>query len=314
MRYTTRINNVRALEWGINMTQAALFDLINECASWASTVTINGVTFYWVSRQLVIEELPLVFRKEDAVYRTLKVLEEKGLVETAKMDGRDYVRITPEGAKWNSHDAPETEPRENSRDIREKNRNPRENSRNSSGKNPTDKDINNQPANQGTNQFGAPARDPAPRDPSHEIPKPPPAKPERFDPMLALGEHGVDEQLAADWLTVRRQKRAPLTQTALDGLVREAITAGIPVARAVRICVERGWVGFKAAWAWQDDVPQQLQGRVFDQAGNPQGGVVPAGMSATFGGVAMPAGRTSKMSQGLAALEKMKAMIDRGEI
>ena len=132
--------------------------------------------------------------------------------------------------------------------------------------------------------------------------------------MLALGERGVDEQLAADWLTVRRQKRAPLTQTALDGLVREAMTAGIPVARAVRICVERGWVGFKAAWAWQDDVPQQPQGRVFDQAGNPQGGIDQVGMPATFGGTPLPAGRTSKMSQGLAALEEMKAKIDRGEI
>ena len=161
---------------------------------------------------------------------------------------------------------------------------------------------------------GAPARDPAPREPSSEIPKPPPAKPEKFDPMLALGEHGVDEQLAADWLTVRRQKRAPLTQTALDGLVREAMTAGIPVARAVRICVERGWVGFKASWGWWDDAPQHPQGRVFDQAGNPQGGIVTAGMPATFGGVPMPAGRTSKMSQGLAALEEMKAKIDRGEI
>ena len=157
---------------------------------------------------------------------------------------------------------------------------------------------------------GAPTRDSAPREPS----PPPPAKPGRFDPMLALGGHGVDEQLAADWLTVRRQKRAPLTQTALDGLVREAMTAGIPVARAVRICVERGWVGFKAAWAWQDDVPQQPQGRVFDQAGNPQGGIDQVGMPATFGGTPLPAGRTSKMSQGLAALEKMKAMIDRGEI
>ena len=142
---------------------------------------------------------------------------------------------------------------------------------------------------------GAPARDPDP--PSREPSPPPPAKPERFDPMLALGEHGVDEQLAADWLTVRRQKRAPLTQTALDGLVREAMTAGIPVARAVRICVERGWVGFKAAWAWQDDVPQQPQGRMFDQAGNPQGGIVPAGM---------PQGRTSQMSKGLAIIEQFK--------
>ena len=312
MRYTTRINNVRALEWGINMTQAALFDLINECASWASTVTINGVTFYWVSRQLVIEELPLVFRKEDAVYRTLKVLEEKGLVETAKMDGRDYVRITPEGAKWNSHDVPETEPRENSRDVREKNRNPRENSRNSSGKKPTDKDINNQPTNQGTNQFGAPARAPAPREPSSEIPKPPPAKPERFDPMLALGEHGVDEQLAADWLTVRRQKRAPLTQTALDGLVREAVTAGIPVVEAVRICVERGWVGFKASWGWRDDAPQHPQGRTFDQQGREV--VQPAGVPSGFGAATMPPQRTSKVAMGIAVLEEMKEKIRRGEI
>ena len=274
MRYTTRINNVRALEWGINMTQAALFDLINECASWASTVTINGVTFYWVSRQLVIEELPLVFRKEDAVYRTLKVLEEKGLVETAKMDGRDYVRITPEGAKWNSHDVPETEPRENSRDVREKNRNPRENSRNSSGKNPTDKDINNQPTNQGTNQFGAPARDPAPREPSSEIPKPV-AKPPRFEPLAALLALGVDAQVAADWLAVRKAKRAALTQTALDGMVDEAHKAGISVAEAVRICAVRGWQGFKASWDWRDDRPQ---GRTFD--GKPQGGQLSAGEQA----------------------------------
>ena len=161
---------------------------------------------------------------------------------------------------------------------------------------------------------GAPARDPAPREPSPEIPKPPPAKPERFDPLAALAEHGVGEQLAADWLTVRRQKRAPLTQTALDGLVREAVTAGIPVVEAVRICVERGWVGFKASWGWRDDAPQHPQGRVFDQAGNLQGGMVPAGMLDAFGGVVLPVGRTSKMSQGLAALEEMKAKIDRGEI
>jgi len=144
---------------------------------------------------------------------------------------------------------------------------------------------------------GAPARDPAPRDPSHEIPKPPPAKPERFDPLAALAEHGVGEQLAADWLTVRRQKRAPLTQTALDGLVREAVTAGIPVVEAVRICVERGWVGFKASWGWRDDAPQHPQGRVFDQTGNPQGGIVPVGM---------PQGRTSQMSKGLAIIEQFK--------
>ena len=260
MRYTTRINNVRALEWGINMTQAALFDLINECASWASTVTINGVTFYWVSRQLVIEELPLVFRKEDAVYRTLKVLEEKWLVETAKMDGRDYVRITPEGAKWNSHDVPETEPRENSRDVREKNRNPRENSRNSSGKNPTDKDINNQPTNQGTNQFGAPARDPAPREPSSEIPKPPPAKPEKFDAWAVLSDMGVERKHFDAWMQARKRKRlsSPIDEVALAAFFREIGKVGLTAHDATRMCAEKGWGSIEANWdCFRQRTPQR---------------------------------------------------------
>ena len=260
MRYTTRINNVRALEWGINMTQAALFDLINECASWASTVTINGVTFYWVSRQLVIEELPLVFRKEDAVYRTLKVLEEKGLVETAKMDGRDYVRITPEGAKWNSHDVPETEPRENSRNVREKNRNPRENSRNSSGKNPTDKDINNQPTNQGTNQFGAPARDPAPREPSSEIPKPPPAKPEKFDAWAVLSDMGVERKHFDAWMQARKRKRlsSPIDEVALGAFLRESGKVGLTAHDAARMCAEKGWGSIEANWdCFKQRAPQR---------------------------------------------------------
>lgn len=260
MRYTTRINNVRALEWGINMTQAALFDLINECASWASTVTINGVTFYWVSRQLVIEELPLVFRKEDAVYRTLKVLEEKGLVETAKMDGRDYVRITPEGAKWNSHDVPETEPRENSRDVREKNRNPRENSRNISGKNPTDKDINNQPTNQGTNQFGVPARDPAPREPSSEIPKPPPAKLEKFDAWAVLSDIGVERKHFDAWMQARKRKRlsSPIDEVALGAFLREIGKVGLSAQDAARMCAERGWGSIESNWdCFKQRTPQR---------------------------------------------------------
>lgn len=156
------------------------------------------------------------------------------------------------------------------------------------------------------------ARDPAPREPSSEIPKPPPAKPEKFDPMLALAEHGVGEQLAADWLTVRRQKRAPLTQTALDGLVREAVTAGIPVVEAVRICVERGWVGFKAAWGWRDDAPQHPQGRTFDQQGREV--VQPAGVPSGFGAATMPPQRTSKVAQGISLLEELKDEIRRGAV
>ncbi len=103
-----------------------------------------------------------------------------------------------------------------------------------------------------------PAAPPPPADP------PPPGKPPRFEPLSALLALGVDEQVARDWLDVRKAKRAPLKQTALDDVVAEAHKAGISVAEAVRICAARGWQGFRASWDWRDDKPQ---GRTFEHRG-----------------------------------------------
>lgn len=66
-----------------------------------------------------------------------------------------------------------------------------------------------------------------------------------------LAELGVEDQPAKDWLEIRKAKRAPLTQTALDDLVREAGKAGISVNEAVTICARRCWQGFNASWDWQ---------------------------------------------------------------
>lgn len=60
---------------------------------------------------------------------------------------------------------------------------------------------------------------------------------------------GVSDALLADWLAVRKDKRAgPLTATAVKGLVREAAKAGISTAAAVQFCCEAGWQGFNAGW------------------------------------------------------------------
>ena len=66
-----------------------------------------------------------------------------------------------------------------------------------------------------------------------------------------LTDLGVEAQHAKDWLKVRNAKRAPLTDTALDDLKREAGKAGISVAEAVAICARRSWQGFNASWDWQ---------------------------------------------------------------
>ena len=101
MRFTSTINNVRLVEWEINITQGALVDLINQSSSWAKAVVIDGITYYWMSFSKVCEELPAVFSKEDTVYRQYKVLKEKGIIDHFKMDGKDYVRLTEKGCGWN---------------------------------------------------------------------------------------------------------------------------------------------------------------------------------------------------------------------
>jgi hypothetical protein len=58
----------------------------------------------------------------------------------------------------------------------------------------------------------------------------------------------VSEQVAQDWMQVRQKKHAPLTQTAINAVQREAQTAGISFARAVEVAAENSWQGFKAAW------------------------------------------------------------------
>ena len=67
----------------------------------------------------------------------------------------------------------------------------------------------------------------------------------RVSDLVALE---IPEQLAKDFLSNRKAKKSPLTQTALDGIAREAAQAGITLAVAIRTCTERGWAGFKAEW------------------------------------------------------------------
>jgi uncharacterized protein YdaU (DUF1376 family) len=59
---------------------------------------------------------------------------------------------------------------------------------------------------------------------------------------------GVSEDVWRDFCQHRKSVRATVTQTALDGIDREAKKAGWSLEAALRECVVRGWRGFKAEW------------------------------------------------------------------
>lgn len=66
---------------------------------------------------------------------------------------------------------------------------------------------------------------------------------------------GVCNLVFNDYLEVRKAKKAKWTDTALKGLQREATKANLSLEQVMRICCERGWIGFKAEWAKPDVQP-----------------------------------------------------------
>lgn len=88
----------------------------------------------------------------------------------------------------------------------------------------------------------------------------PKEKPKRKRITVAKPE-GVSEQVWTDFCALRNKRRAPITETALKGIQREAEKAGITLEEALSTCCERGWQGFKASWYEKDKTEQNVAPR-----------------------------------------------------
>jgi hypothetical protein len=74
----------------------------------------------------------------------------------------------------------------------------------------------------------------------------------QFDFLSALILEGVDEQIARDWIAVRKAKRSSNTKTALEATKKEAGKAGYSLQEALTVCCRQGWAGFNAEWVQKD--------------------------------------------------------------
>ena len=89
------------------------------------------------------------------------------------------------------------------------------------------------------------------------------------DPKTLLSELGVPDAIAADWLAMRKSKRALPTDTAIRGIAREAEKAGWSLADVLSVCCQRGWTGFKADWTKGEKPPNGTCGTLLSADGKP---------------------------------------------
>ncbi|MGG5572431.1 hypothetical protein [Vibrio diazotrophicus] len=100
MQYTVLVNQLKAVEWQLNPAQAALMAFVYELEAWGDDVVKDDFAYKWISKQKVIDELPLFFSKPDTVHRNLISLEEKGLIVRNFTSKISLVKITPLGREW----------------------------------------------------------------------------------------------------------------------------------------------------------------------------------------------------------------------
>ena len=63
-----------------------------------------------------------------------------------------------------------------------------------------------------------------------------------------LKAEGVDESYAEAWLSMRKDKRLPLTEGAWKITKEDGAKCGLDAAATVRECLSRGWAAFRADW------------------------------------------------------------------
>ncbi len=68
----------------------------------------------------------------------------------------------------------------------------------------------------------------------------------QYRPMADLKD--VAPQIAADWLALRKKKKAPVTATVINSFRKNAAAAGMTLDDVLALCCANGWQGFDPSW------------------------------------------------------------------
>ena len=84
------------------------------------------------------------------------------------------------------------------------------------------------------------------------------AKAPKFNFKAELLSLGVNDEILADWLVVRKNKKASNTKTAFNGLMKEITKSGLMVNDAIEYAASKSWSGFKAQWYLNEQGNNQI--------------------------------------------------------
>jgi hypothetical protein len=99
MKYNIVINQKLCVDQGISLKAGALLDLFSELSTWANAEVFADGVYYQLAYNKILTDLPLVFKTKDTMYRFVKELKEKGLIEQRKKGKnlQNFIRLSAQG-------------------------------------------------------------------------------------------------------------------------------------------------------------------------------------------------------------------------
>jgi uncharacterized protein YdaU (DUF1376 family) len=73
---------------------------------------------------------------------------------------------------------------------------------------------------------------------------------------------GVSDEVFKDFCKLRKGLKAPVTQTAINGLAKEGQKANLTLEQVMMLCCQNGWRGFKAEWIKEKKTVEQRNSTV----------------------------------------------------
>lgn len=70
----------------------------------------------------------------------------------------------------------------------------------------------------------------------------------KYNFKKSLLDLGVSDNVAEDWLIVRKQKKAANTETAFNAIKKQIEISGLTANDCIKIAVEKSWQGFRSEW------------------------------------------------------------------
>jgi uncharacterized protein YdaU (DUF1376 family) len=83
------------------------------------------------------------------------------------------------------------------------------------------------------------------------------------EPYLnTITPEGVSNEVFKDFCKLRKGLKAPVTQTAINGLAKEGQKANLTLEQVMMLCCQNGWRGFKAEWIKEKKTVEQRNSTV----------------------------------------------------